>query len=479
MNFPPGSEMYVPQGLFLEILFQRPQPKGRIADVEDLLAVDGVEAVLQFGNIILFAHGGQVAVVEAHRLDLLPGDAGAGAVGDLEPAFAGTVDQVRRGAEALLQFGVLRHGLQGVGSAFVAVLADQPVVLLILAELLEPGGKDDEIAVIGNGHPGAVDRLVAQPGTLELLRVQIDHHLFQGGVQKFQIGLHAEAGGVFEGLFAGAGEEAPHGHFARGVVSAHDGEHIDQRHVLEEGVHAVVEEAAHRGIRVAHDGLQAGDSAEKVGLVDDVGTAHADHDVLGVVGHAHHFVGDHLPDGEYQIVILEEDLIGFDADFVVQFALGEFLNHLRGDGSQPDHVVAPVVDQKLLQRDGGAEHHLQLFFAHGAVSSEGGHDVDVAILAVPLVDEAGDLAGLRVQPGMIGGKEQHFFRRLAGFLDGGEHQLLQVVIADGVEFGSAFGVDRHDLLSFMLKGRRKDRPRPDRSGRGQDLRFQEREPYAV
>src|ERR1043165_6286973 len=71
----------------------RPQPECRIADVEDALAravgVDQVvPAVGELPGIVAPAHGGEIGVLVADRLDLLPGHM-AGAVGDGEAAFAG------------------------------------------------------------------------------------------------------------------------------------------------------------------------------------------------------------------------------------------------------------------------------------------------------------------------------------------------------------------------------------------------------
>ena len=50
-----------------EVLLQRPEPEGRVADVKDLLAVDGVEPVFQLGRIVFLHHGVEVAALEPDR----------------------------------------------------------------------------------------------------------------------------------------------------------------------------------------------------------------------------------------------------------------------------------------------------------------------------------------------------------------------------------------------------------------------------
>ena len=67
--------------------------------------------------------------------------------------------------------------------AGVAILADQGVDLPVLAEGLDPGGQHDQLAAVGDRHPRAIDGLVAQPGAVELLGIEIDDHLPRGLVE--------------------------------------------------------------------------------------------------------------------------------------------------------------------------------------------------------------------------------------------------------------------------------------------------------
>lgn len=74
--------------LFGEILFQSPKTEGGIADVEDFLAVDGIEAVFQGVGIVFCGHFREIAEAESDGFDFLTRDTFAGAISDGEAAFA-------------------------------------------------------------------------------------------------------------------------------------------------------------------------------------------------------------------------------------------------------------------------------------------------------------------------------------------------------------------------------------------------------
>ena len=155
-------------------------------------------------------------------------------------------------------------------------------------------------ASVGERHAGAIDGLVAEPGAVELLGVEINDGLLDGLVEHFEIDLEAERGGEFEALDIVADEEAAHGESAIGTA-ADDGEHVDDRQVAEEVVGGVVEDVADWIVGSAHDALHAVDGAEIMAAVDAFAAAGPDQDVLVVVGHADDFVGHDLADGEDQI----------------------------------------------------------------------------------------------------------------------------------------------------------------------------------
>ena len=84
-------------------------------------------------------------------------------------------------------------------------------------------------------------------------------------------------------------------------AAPHHGKHIDDGDLAEEVVAGIVENAAYRIVRAAHDALHTVDRTEIVTAVDAVASASPDQDVLVVVRHADHFVWHNLPQREHKI----------------------------------------------------------------------------------------------------------------------------------------------------------------------------------
>ena len=79
-----------------------PKAERGVGDVKNLFAVGlRVPAVLQFLRIVTLRHFFQVSVLKIHTFDFLLCQM-AGAVCDVESAFAGAVNQVRRRAQIIL-----------------------------------------------------------------------------------------------------------------------------------------------------------------------------------------------------------------------------------------------------------------------------------------------------------------------------------------------------------------------------------------
>ena len=78
----------------VKLVAYSPQPQCRVADVKYLFAIDGIEAVFEIFDVVFFHHFSQIAIGETHAFDLFAAHMFAGAVGNAEPAFAGTVDHV-------------------------------------------------------------------------------------------------------------------------------------------------------------------------------------------------------------------------------------------------------------------------------------------------------------------------------------------------------------------------------------------------
>ena len=114
---------------------------------------------------------------------------------------------------------------QSLGRAPVAVLADQPVDLGVFAELLQPRGEHDQFAAVGHHHARAIDRLVAEPGALEFVRIEIHHDLLQGLVEQVEVHLLRQARAERERLHVVADIQAAHDHPAAGLVLLHHRQH--------------------------------------------------------------------------------------------------------------------------------------------------------------------------------------------------------------------------------------------------------------
>src|ERR1700733_1144871 len=81
-------------------------------------------------------------------------------------------------------------------SSTIAVLADQSVDSPVFAECSYARRKDDQHRTIRQRHTSTVDRLVAQPGTVELMRIEINDSLADGRLEGLEVNLQAERGGL-------------------------------------------------------------------------------------------------------------------------------------------------------------------------------------------------------------------------------------------------------------------------------------------
>ena len=110
-------------------------------------------------------------------------------------------------------------------------------------------------------------------------------------------------------------------------------------------------------------------------LVDALGSARAHEDVLVVVGHADHLMGNDLADGEDQIkAALHQQPIDLGRPAIVDFPFAQFANHVARDFAQGDQIVAPIVHADHGRRQ-AAKHAFDLCFRHGGVRAQGGQDV--------------------------------------------------------------------------------------------------------
>ena len=132
----------------------------------------------------------------------------------------------------------------------------------------------------------------------------------------------------------------------------------------QEAVGGVVEHGAHRILGAAHDALHAVDRAEVVAAIDAFAAARADQNVLGVVGHADHFMRHDLADGENQIeAAARDEAIDLRGPRVVQLAFGLSRMNSAGNFAEGFDIGAPVVHAEEIVRH-VAEHARELIGPH-------------------------------------------------------------------------------------------------------------------
>src|ERR1700744_2896437 len=153
-----------------------------MGDEEYLFTIDGVVAIAQVFRVVSGDGAGQIGIAESYAFCLLPGEA-ARAIRNVEAAFRGTVDEVSGRAELGRQLGVLLNFFQRGRCTVVAEFADHTGDGGVFSKLLDPKIVNNKLRVIGQRHTGAVNRLIPQPGAMELLRIEVNHGLAYRPVQ--------------------------------------------------------------------------------------------------------------------------------------------------------------------------------------------------------------------------------------------------------------------------------------------------------
>ena len=247
----------------------------------------------------------------------------------------------------------------------------------VLAETGDPGCEHDEVAAVGESHPGAVDRLVRDPGRRELVGVEPARHAAERRRDELDVAAGRELGGRVVGgaarlTGAAAADEDPAVDDALGRVLRHrqDPEHRDPGR--QEPVERSVDHVADRTVRVAHDRLHVADGAEKVAAVDREGAAEPDDEVLGEVGHPDHLVRDDLADRHDQVPWVEQELIDLDRDRS-RHPPGRHRRDLLGaDLAEPHESFAPPVLENASEGDPVSEEQVRLVRRHRRMGAERG-----------------------------------------------------------------------------------------------------------
>ena len=402
-----GRRRDAPPYRLVEPLAVDPEAEGGVGDEVDFFAVHGIVAVGELRGIVLRRHLVVVRRLEADALHLFLRDV-LHAVGDGEASVGGTVDEVRRRAHVRAEVvGVrtLEH-LQRVEPAAVAVLADELVHRRVLAEALHAGREDDQLAAVRHRHARAVHRLVAEPGGGELRRVEVHDALLESVLHVVHVFLLRELHRLGEAVAPFADEEAVRADLPAG--RRRDGEAEEDRTLaVDKVLHRIVEQAADGRVVASHRLLHAAHGADHVARVDHAGAARAHEEVLRVVGHADHLVGDDLSGGDHEIVLrVHHELVHLHGEGFLPQSARDFLHGLGGDVAELHHVRAPVVHDHLLEGD-VLEHRLPLRLAHGYVRAERGQDVHVhAAFGQEAVAEARDESGVRVEAREVGREDE-------------------------------------------------------------------------
>jgi len=155
---------------------------------------------------------------------------------------------------------ILIHKAQHIFTPDIAVFADKAVVFVVLAEFPYAGGKDYQLAAVGNCHPGAVHGLVAEPGALKFTLVEINDDFFERLVHIGQVDILTQLHRLLKDVPVLA-DKQPVNECVVALVGR-DGQHIQQRHVGKKMLLGIVEHLTHGRMILAHDALHAIESAE-------------------------------------------------------------------------------------------------------------------------------------------------------------------------------------------------------------------------
>ena len=125
------------------------------------------------------------------------------------------------GAEIAFQVLFICSILQNFRRRAVAVLPDKRIDTLIFAEFFQSRSQYNQFAAVGNRHPCAINRLIAEPRGLELMRIQKYDNFLERLIQHFEIHFQRERCGFFETLLIVSDIEAFHNECTDGIFPHH------------------------------------------------------------------------------------------------------------------------------------------------------------------------------------------------------------------------------------------------------------------
>src|SRR5260370_535555 len=313
-------------------------------------------------------HRFQIAKLKAHAFNFFFAQL-TGAPPDCEATFRGAVYKMGGRAQVAREIRISMYCFERRRSSAIAVLADQDVDGWVFAESSYAGSEDDQLRTVGQRHAGAVDRLVAKPCAVKLMRIKINDSLLDGRFEYLEIDFQAELGGTMEALRVVADEKAAHG---QSVVcrASDDGEYVDDGQMPQKTIGGVIENIAHGILRTAHDALHPINRAQVMASVYALPASGAHENVLVVVRHADDFLGHDLADREHQIeTALRNPPIHLGRPRIVQLAFRLLMDELRRYLAESLNVGSPVMHSEKLYRH-GAKHARDLVRWHGSMGAK-------------------------------------------------------------------------------------------------------------
>src|ERR1700677_4110804 len=266
---------------------------------EDIFAVDKVVAITKLLRIVARQHGFQIAILKADAFHLFAGEM-PGAPSNREATFGGAVDQMSRRAQVAAEIRIGTHGFERGRRSAVAIFADQCVGIFVFAKFLYTRREDDQLCTVGERHAGTVDRLVAEPGAVKLVRIEINDSLADRCVQRLEVYFQAQRSGAVKALNIVTDKKAAHCQPVT-LRASDDGEHIDDGQMSQESIGRVIENVTHGVLRASHEPLHPINRAQVMAAVYAFSASRAHEDGLVVIRHADNFMRHDLADGEDEV----------------------------------------------------------------------------------------------------------------------------------------------------------------------------------
>src|SRR3990172_2504704 len=128
---------------------------------------------------------------------------------------------------------------------------------------------------------------------------------------------------------------------------------------------SIVQQLPHRVICPPHQPFQSINSAQEMAFIYPLFTTRAYKKVFVVIGHADHFMGDNLSDGQYQIVSsLVNQFVQLGWPVIGKCIVRDLSHKFSGYPANGHNIIAPVVHPEYIPGY-PREHDANLLLCHG------------------------------------------------------------------------------------------------------------------